>query len=49
VTRVVKCRAVTQQMAFQQQKVGPNTKVATQLFNPLNPELNPVCYLLALL
>ena len=27
----------------------PKYVFALQLFNPLNPELNPICYLLALL
>ena len=28
---------------------GPTTTNSTWDFNPLNPELNPICYLLALL
>ena len=29
--------------------VCPTVHVSVPVFNPLNPELNPICYLLALL
>jgi len=32
-----------------QRKIFPKTSVIAMLINPLNPELNPICYLLALL